>query len=476
MSEITPRMLYPYPSDREQPFFTSYKAGELARDASHWAHSENHNLVFAGGGTWTWDAGAGVLSWTDDVLILGFTTKQFMTIPAQSITVEDGEVVFFNVLRLLQTSTNVDLETAATIGKAGVRLHDLMLFATRIGDVVYFPGFNSMVDGDVGVLYGGGIPSGGGGGASALAAVLAVGTSTGANDISLATGQKLTSAAELTIDAAPGSNNASVNGGDQATTGNGGNANLRGGDGGITSGDGGSATLTGGASTANTGGVVAIKGGASVGLIGGGVTIDSGVSGLGVSNPVHISLANADLTTISTSNAKTQELRLNTGSARKVTTMGSTNTNSTTNIDAGATGDLTFGARSGSVTLNQSGDTALSGFTATSIIGSLNELKSGGGGGGGWSVVTETTAARSAVDNEFILVNAATCVITLPAPAINTRVGIKVIIATVTDIQIRTSGAGITADGTDYSASGLPLSAQYEQINLISDGSNWFIY
>ena len=164
MSELTPRMLFPYPEDREQPFFTSYKAGELARDASHWAHSENHNLVFAGGGTWTWDAGTGVLSWTEDVLVLGFTTKQFMTIPAQSIVVEDGEVVFFNVLRLLQTPTNATLETAATIGKAGVRLHDLMLFAARVGDVIYFPGFKSMVDGDVGIIYGGGVPSGGGGG------------------------------------------------------------------------------------------------------------------------------------------------------------------------------------------------------------------------------------------------------------------------------------------------------------------------
>lgn len=99
-----------------------------------------------------------------------------------------------------------------------------------------------------------------------------------------------------------------------------------------------------------------------------------------------------------------------------------------------------------------------------------------GGGGGSWSLVTEATASRTAADNEFILVNAATCVITLPAPALNTRVGIKVIIATVTDIQIKTSGAGITIDGTDYSTNGLALTQQYEQINLISDGTNWFIY
>jgi hypothetical protein len=42
---------------------------------------------------------------------------------------------------------------------------------------------------------------------------------------------------------------------------------------------------------------------------------------------------------------------------------------------SGATADLTLGARAATVTLNQSGDTALSGFTATSLIGALNELQ-----------------------------------------------------------------------------------------------------
>jgi hypothetical protein len=46
---------------------------------------------------------------------------------------------------------------------------------------------------------------------------------------------------------------------------------------------------------------------------------------------------------------------------------------------SGATADLTLGARSATITLNESGDTALDGgFTATSIIGALNELLTGG--------------------------------------------------------------------------------------------------
>lgn len=170
MAEITPRMEFPYPSERERPFFAVYKAGELARDAAHWAHSENHNLVFAGGGTWTWDAGTNELTWTDDVLVLGFTTRQYLTIPAQTLEIEDGEVVFFNVLRLLQTNATADLEKGATIGKSGVRLHDLMLFAARVGDVVYFPGQKSMQDGDAGPLFGGGLPIGSSGGITFITA------------------------------------------------------------------------------------------------------------------------------------------------------------------------------------------------------------------------------------------------------------------------------------------------------------------
>lgn len=45
-------------------------------------------------------------------------------------------------------------------------------------------------------------------------------------------------------------------------------------------------------------------------------------------------------------------------------------------VNAGSSSDLTFGARSSTITLNESGDESLSGsFSATSIIGALNELK-----------------------------------------------------------------------------------------------------
>ena len=98
----------------------------------------------------------------------------------------------------------------------------------------------------------------------------------------------------------------------------------------------------------------------------------------------------------------------------------------------------------------------------------------GGGGSSSWTRVTEATATRTAAANEFILVNATTCVITLPAPVDSVTIAIKSIVAP-TDIQIRTSGVGVFIDGVDYSVTGLALITQWEQISLISDGTHWYI-
>jgi hypothetical protein len=46
---------------------------------------------------------------------------------------------------------------------------------------------------------------------------------------------------------------------------------------------------------------------------------------------------------------------------------------------SGATADLTLGARAATITLNETGQTTLTGFTATSLVGALNELKAAGG-------------------------------------------------------------------------------------------------
>jgi hypothetical protein len=97
---------------------------------------------------------------------------------------------------------------------------------------------------------------------------------------------------------------------------------------------------------------------------------------------------------------------------------------------SGATADLTLGARAATVTLNQSGDTALSGFTATSLIGALNELqtdkaaaeimivedqKTQGTNGGTSSVGYNDRTLSTVVVNEITGASLSSNQITLPA-------------------------------------------------------------
>ena len=76
---------------------------------------------------------------------------------------------------------------------------------------------------------------------------------------------------------------------------------------------------------------------------------------------------------------------------------------------SGATADLTLGARAATITLNETGDTTLSGFTAISIVGALNELKSDVGGAAG-DLQNTYTAAVALAAGEAVYISAANTV------------------------------------------------------------------
>jgi hypothetical protein len=96
-------------------------------------------------------------------------------------------------------------------------------------------------------------------------------------------------------------------------------------------------------------------------------------------------------------------------------------------------------------------------------------------GSSNWNVTTQTGASSTAASNDYVLINAATHIVTLPAAANGIRVGVKMINATVTSIQIKTPSAGITIDGVDRSVTGLGIFNQYDAYTFVSDGTNWFI-
>ena len=158
MSELTPRNNFPFPSEREEPFYDTFKAGELAKDASIFANADNSNIQFVGGGVFSWDASNDLLFWTEDVFVSGFHTAFGGTIPTGSILIQEDEVVYFEMPRLVQTqNATLQLFRSSRIFLEGTRLNDLRLFVVRKGDTLYFYNGLSLQDGDTGVLFGQGL-------------------------------------------------------------------------------------------------------------------------------------------------------------------------------------------------------------------------------------------------------------------------------------------------------------------------------
>lgn len=158
MSELTPRNLFPYPSEREQPFWDVFKAGQLAQDAAIFANSDNSNIVWQNGGIFSWDAPNDLLFWTETIFVNGFHAPFGGFIPTGSIILQENEVIFFKFPRLVQNAdVELDLFRSSRIFLEGSRLHDLRLFVTRRDNVLYFANGSTLKDQDTGQLFGSGL-------------------------------------------------------------------------------------------------------------------------------------------------------------------------------------------------------------------------------------------------------------------------------------------------------------------------------
>ena len=164
MPEITPLNQYPIPSEYEEPYFASARSYFLAADAADWALAENDNLIWSGGGSFSWNATTGSLTWATQVELRTKTTVWKSTIagppsPGGVLVLQDGEVAFFQHPRLQVTDRAVSLQVGPITLLPGVRLFDITLFATRIGTTVFFADGKSLKDGESGELFGAGTGS-----------------------------------------------------------------------------------------------------------------------------------------------------------------------------------------------------------------------------------------------------------------------------------------------------------------------------
>lgn len=164
MPENTPLNQYPIPSEYEEPYFASARSYFLAADAADWGLAENDNTIWSGGGSFSWSAGSGTLTWSTQVELRTKTSVWKVGIPGPpapngQVVLQDGEVAFFRMPRLLVADQTVSLTVGPITQLPGVRLHDITLFASRIGDTIFFADGKSLKDGESGEIFGGGTGS-----------------------------------------------------------------------------------------------------------------------------------------------------------------------------------------------------------------------------------------------------------------------------------------------------------------------------
>jgi hypothetical protein len=130
----------------------------------------------------------------------------------------------------------------------------------------------------------------------------------------------------------------------------------------------------------------------------------------------------------------------------------------------------TFNSKQDAITLTTTGTSG-----AATLVGATLNIPQYSGASSAWTVTTQVGASYTAVSNDYVLVNAATHTVTLPAAANGIKVGVKMINSTVTNIRVLTPSAGITIDGTNRSVTGMPIFNQYDAYTFVSDGTNWWI-
>jgi len=163
MPKQTRLMGFTFPAPNEEPFQEPFEEGMRQQDVSAYANSENGNLIWSGGGTVSWNSGTGILTWTADINITGMSTgPRFAVLEAGSVSLEDGEVAYFIMPRLLVADVIVELMRSGRIFSTGAKLHDLRLFAVRIGNIVYFGDGSSIQNGESGAIFGSGLGGAGG--------------------------------------------------------------------------------------------------------------------------------------------------------------------------------------------------------------------------------------------------------------------------------------------------------------------------
>jgi hypothetical protein len=145
-------MSIPYPSQYAEEWFATWQSMMSSLDGHHFAAFEDRNLFALGGGTWTFNASTGVVTWSAGLVFGTPSTGNAQTLASGSKALEDGEMLTVDLSRGASTSVTL----AATVDTVIAPNVATVAICIRYGDRLYFRNGAVLVDGASLAVFSGG--------------------------------------------------------------------------------------------------------------------------------------------------------------------------------------------------------------------------------------------------------------------------------------------------------------------------------
>lgn len=130
----TPRTSIPYPTRGQDPWFTGHEATLTEIDLQSYAYREDRGILAIDGGTFTFSAITGVLSWSASINLTSDVTGFLWEVVAASVNLEDGDYLYLDLPRGPITITAVTPQVAQIVPNTS----EAYPLAYRRGSLVYF--------------------------------------------------------------------------------------------------------------------------------------------------------------------------------------------------------------------------------------------------------------------------------------------------------------------------------------------------
>lgn len=156
-----------YPGKNDVEWFNTFQQMIEAVGQHIRGLSQNAELLYTGGGSVSWNATTGTLTWAEDIKVWQHETGFESVIPAGSVVIASGEIAFYRLYRSLEAEATVVLSTGPLIQSPDDVRANLTRFAINVGGICHLPNGKCLKDGEAADVFEAGAASLGGAGTPA---------------------------------------------------------------------------------------------------------------------------------------------------------------------------------------------------------------------------------------------------------------------------------------------------------------------